>query len=893
MPSIPDDRTQKGSSGQVRTLLVDNYDSYTFNLLQLLLSQSPTAAASSNVIVIRNDQYSWQTVRDVILPHVDNIIISPGPGSPSTKEDFGICSDLIKHSSKPLLGVCLGHQGIATVFGGSVCKSRTPVHGQTSRVKIVDDAGDKGGEPGLFDGVSDLFSVVRYHSLTVSEEPGQLPRDLQVLARAVGTVCAFAGSGIETVESVDIMALRHRHLPLFGVQFHPESICSEHGTRIIENFNKITQFYYKTKAYNAKGFDSSGTAGIPSDVRAMSLLSLDDRMRVHSSSLQQAEPRLSLLASSVDLSDANISDPSELGKLLFTHLYGSDPMPVWLDSAKAGDLNSSMSIMASACSPTSATVRYTVHNRRISVLRFSESAAKAGKATSQQLQDIRLPRQDSQGNSASFWTWMQSVVDETRVGSDAAGIRWIDGNNNAGGSTESLRFRCGWIGYFGYEMKAETVANDPLHQDPVFINESDGRMPDAQLSFIDRCVILDQKHSPPRAIVLALATDSKQSNLEWVGGLASCAQDAERWIRKQCESICSWVNKHKECKPLTSEQSARNRQVIEPRSTLSRTEYISAIEQAKEWIAQGESYEICLTTQFQLSLDACNSRIKSSADMLSLYHCMRQNNPSPYGALLWYSDIGAGVASCSPERFFRVEQVLGDSVRERWVEMKPIKGTCRREPKPAAPCHGSCPGPCDGCLGQWESEDRRRADELQANIKERAENLMIVDLIRHDLNSIASNGNVCVPHLMAIESYASVHQMVTTVRAQIRNAVGDVAALAHCFPPGSMTGAPKRRTLQLLHNLENTRSAGDADSTKPVPRGVYSGCLGYFSAHGEADWSVIIRTAVVDQHGSRVSVGAGGALTILSDPDEEWAEVQTKLNSILPGIRRFANTRPL
>ncbi|KAJ2391649.1 hypothetical protein GGI05_002884 [Coemansia sp. RSA 2603] len=238
---------------------------------------------------------------------------------------------------------------------------------------------------------------------------------------------------------------------------------------------------------------------------------------------------------------------------------------------------------------------------------------------------------------------------------------------------------------------------------------------------------------------------------------------------------------------------------------------------------------------------------------------MRRRNPAPYGALLWYDDLQAGVASCSPERFLRVTPDKTNTVSgDRRVEMRPIKGTCRRDPLADS------------------AEDRRRAESLRSDAKERAENLMIVDLIRHDLGWIARGGTVAVPGLMEIESFATVHQMVSTVCAQLpSDGVGDVGALAHCFPPGSMTGAPKRRTTQIIDTLEG-------------PRGVYSGCLGYFSASGrQSDWSVVIRTAVVDQAGARVSVGAGGALTILSDPKAEWAEVETKLHAALGGIEQY------
>ncbi|KAI8324491.1 ADC synthase [Martensiomyces pterosporus] len=917
-----EDTAVAGTIGQPRTLLVDNYDSYTFNLLQLL-TQSAVASCSpgetsSNVIVIRNDQYPWETVRDQILPHVDNIIISPGPGSPLRQEDFGICAHLIRSSNKPLLGVCLGHQGIAAAFGGRVLRCDVPVHGQTSKVKITATSDVEGAlnEPGLFDGIPDGFSVVRYHSLTVSDAPGDFPEELRVLGRAIGTVHKFKdGSGIEEVRASEIMALRHRDLPLFGVQFHPESICSEYGARIMENFHEITRHYYQTQLRAAKRVNSIGSA-IPPSIRALSLVSLDDRMWSHRSRSrcdhQQTElatdgaqvdssPRFSLLASAVNLDTAATSmyDGSELGDMLFSRLYGNDPMPIWLDSAKPGDANSSMSVMASASTATGATVRYTAHNRKVSVVRFAKSAFKCDKPTANQLHSVHLPDLDCEGNRVSFWTWMQSVVGETQISPNSADVQWIGGDASTNGGIDSLRFRCGWVGYFGYEMKSEAVATDPLHKDPVFVNEADGRMPDAQLSFIDRCVVLDQRHCPPKAFVLALVVNKQEgtaqdnnSDMKWIEKVACSQEDAEKWIHDQVASIKSWASSGLCALPRTAgptTDAGATSVRVNPSPTLSLAEYISAIELAKEWIAQGESYEICLTNQFHLPLSAHSASIETPADMLSLYRCMRQRNPAPYGALLWYADINSGVASCSPERFLRIERSPRSSnATERWVEMKPIKGTSRRDPKPASACHGSASGPCSKCLSAWETEDQRRANDLQANVKERAENLMIVDLIRHDLNWIAQNGSVQVPRLMAIESYASVHQMVTTVRAQIRHSVGDVAALAHCFPPGSMTGAPKRRTLQILHGLEVAESSknGSGDR-KATPRGVYSGCLGYFSAHGEADWSVVIRTAVVDQAGKRLSVGAGGALTILSDPSEEWTEVETKLQSILPGIRSF------
>ncbi|KAI7822426.1 ADC synthase [Kickxella alabastrina] len=754
-----------------RTLLVDNYDSYTFNLLQLLLELGQT---DDQILIIRNDQYTWEHVRDHILPFIDNIIISPGPGNPLCKSDFGICHDLIRSSGSfegPILGVCLGHQGIAAAFGGYIRQCVVPVHGQICTVR-VEEKKDKSGCPGgigLFDGVPPVFKVVRYHSLTVSED--EFPESLEVLARATGSVKTL------------IMALRHKQRNIFGVQFHPESVCSEYGARIVGNFHQITRH--------------SGP-NIPKDVLAMSLRASDSCVWQRKA---VSERQMRVVQRSVTLANCgNNNGSGDVGGALFEHLYSADPMPLWLDSARPADSAAAkLSVMASAATQDGGiTVRYSVADRRVSI---------------------------------SFWTWMQRMVDCTQAG-EVPGVGFVGG----------------WLGYFGYEMKAECMAaagpGDRLGSG----NEA-APMPDAQLSFVDRCMVVDHSVSPPVAHVLALVAANRpqakhKQHQQQQEGKEDCRLDPST-VEDPLAAPCAG----------NSDKSTP----VDLQADLGCTAYLGAIARAQELIAQGETYEVCLTTQFRAS----TLGPQTSQQMQQLYRHMRLVNPAPFGALLWYGDISVGIASCSPERFLSVSS-------GRIVEMKPIKGTCARAPEPKPT---KAPNPML-LRAQWLEDDRQRAQDLRMNAKERAENLMIVDLIRHDLNWIAP-GRVKVTRLMDIESYASVHQMVTTVRAQLDKHVGAVAALAHCFPPGSMTGAPKLRTTQILDSLE------------PGSRGVYSGCLGYFSVCGRADWSVVIRTAVVQC--GELSVGAGGALTILSNAQDEWAEVETKLQAVLPGIQRYIN----
>jgi para-aminobenzoate synthetase len=252
----------------------------------------------------------------------------------------------------------------------------------------------------------------------------------------------------------------------------------------------------------------------------------------------------------------------------------------------------------------------------------------------------------------------------------------------------------------------------------------------------------------------------------------------------------------------------------------------------QEQLRLGNTYEVNLTYR---------ERLTSPVEPVEAYLRLREVNPAPYAAYLQHD--GVSVLSSSPERFATID-------RHRWVETKPIKGTTPR--------------------GRSPEEDEAHREALRTDPRYRAENLMIVDLLRNDLSMVCEPGTVTVPVLMEVESYANVHQLVSTVRGHLREQVSTVEALRALFPAGSMTGAPKLRTMEVIADVETT------------PRGVYAGALGWIGGDGRADLGVVIRTLVA--HDGVYALGTGGGITVRSDAASEYDETRWKAARLLRAL---------
>ncbi|MFF5843499.1 aminodeoxychorismate synthase component I [Streptomyces massasporeus] len=913
----------------MKTLLIDNYDSYTYNLFQLIAEVN-----GEEPVVVRNDA-SVDGLPD--LRAFDNLVVSPGPGHPGVARDFGIGSRLLATSPVPVLGVCLGHQGIALGEAGLVGPAPEPRHGHLSTIRH--DGRD------LFHGLPQHFTAVRYHSLAVREP---LPETLEATA--------WAEDGV-------LMGLRHRSRPLWGVQFHPESVLTEYGHRMLVNFRNLT-------AERAGKLRTKNTAvPMPPAVRRRAVVPecetgirrptgvLFDAggvrrpvvaavFQVAAVSKGAANPRggagaAVVAGETVASSQTAVPAPGGAGAAPSpargipvggrgtraggtpaalrpgdTGTTGADTSPAWGIPVAGQGTHAGGTPAAVRPSDTGTTGAGTSPARAVPAARAERHAEDApkpggtsqtGPATSPTrgipvagsgtpveggqgaapgegssvLVDVAVPviprprrpgrvgyrlhtrrvtgavdaeavfRRMFAGSGRAFWLdsslvepgrsrfsflgddqgplaeFVRYDVDAGRCEIERAGrpVRRVRasvfdylkrqlGNRRVDATGLPFDFTGGYVGYFGYEMKADCGSSN-RHRSPA---------PDAAWLFADRVIAVD--HEEGFTYAVCLAEDTPQA-----------AREAADWLEGALADLSCVATDRQP--PVPGSPAPADPGAAEPWLVRDRATYLADIEACRRALRSGTSYEVCLTNA---------ARLPAPPDALEYYRTLRRDNPAPYAAFLRFGELE--VAGSSPERFLRIG-------RDGTAEARPIKGTAPR--------------------GDGPEEDARLRDALASDAKTRAENLMIVDLLRNDLGQVCRTGTVRVSQLMATETYATVHQLVSTVKGRLRPGMDAVDCVRACFPGGSMTGAPKLRTLEIIDSLETEA------------RGVYSGALGYFGCGGGADLGIVIRTAVFAD--GEMHLGAGGAIVLDSDPDAEYDEMLLKTAAPMRALHRHTADR--
>ncbi len=367
-------------------------------------------------------------------------------------------------------------------------------------------------------------------------------------------------------------------------------------------------------------------------------------------------------------------------------------------------------------------------------------------------------------------------------------------------------FQTGLAGFLGYGLR-HRVEEVPSHA------RHDHSFPDLALGYYDLVIAVD--HQARRAFVIASGAPEREEAVR-----RGRAQGRTDWAlgrlgRRTALPAFSWS--------------------IEARPDLAADTLRGMVRRTVDYIEAGDIYQANITQRFQATLpDGFGAR---GPGRLALYDALRRRNPATFAAFV---DLGAGaILSSSPERFLKV---AGSR-----IETRPIKGTRPRGVGPA--------------------EDATLARQLLASEKDRAENLMIVDLLRNDLGRVAKLGSVKVPVLFGLESYATVHHLVSVVTAELDAGRNAVDLLRAAFPGGSVTGAPKIRAMEIIAELE------------PTARGPYCGAIGYLSATGAMDTNIAIRTMLID--GDRISFQVGGGIVADSDPEAEYQETLVKARALL------------
>lgn len=843
-----------------RILFLDAYDSFSNNIVALV-EQNIHADVVKIFIddpVLRKVEASKDAAAFIeYLRGFDAVIAGPGPGSAECDDDVGLMKELWKLQNEdliPVLGICLGFQSLCLAFDAGIERLAEPKHGIITNVLHRAHS--------IFRGVKRLMAT-QYHSLHVRlghpiqlEHAVRYPAQLWEPTKQCPYLEPLAWDFDSDRNGAVLMAAKHVDKPFWGVQFHPESICTNsEGMQIIKNWWEDAQLWNRKQVFRniaKKDFESS--------IQSRPI-SLDDLWRERGYFNGKNQKTYSHESTTAGL-DSDTITPIELASLV-AHGDGNTlpdlpPTIVHCATIGSGQLTTAevcellgiasheAIVLESGLQPNLTPMAVGTGRYSIIGLIIPEETLRihyyAG-SRNMQLRD-GTDEVHTEWTVSDPWPYIREVMQSLRPSILPKGPTWAP-------------FWGGLMGYTSYEAGLETI-------DVCDIKEAS--YPDICFAYITRSVVMDHQTKK-----IYLQSIRGEYDHEWVEMVKETMYEA---VCLKSQSTTPSIGSIKQENPLRNHAHNMLRKYVQAcvSHTVSELRYHDKIRSCQEFIANGHSYELCLTTQSSITATPkpTPTRLSFSEDneqSWNLYKRLTGINPAPFSAYIRLHNVH--ILSSSPERY-----ICWD--RSQNAQCRPIKGTVQKKRGVTA----------------------ESAREILNSSKERAENLMIVDLTRHQLHGVYGSHSVRIKQLMEVEEYETVWQLVTVVDAvpddipksripgdweepkehalhSTQSSTPDLGfqAFVQSLPPGSMTGAPKKRSCEILQQVEEGGR-----------RGIYSGVLGYLDVGGGGDFSVVIRTAVkIDDQtepGKDVwHIGAGGAITSQSTVEGEYEEMFVKLQS--------------
>ena len=875
-------------------LFIDAYDSFTNNIIALLETKLRV-----QVTTIKIDD-SISNFAEFLTPF-SAVIAGPGPGDPRNSKDVGLIRELWKleeHDLLPVLGICLGFQSLVLAFGGTIDRLVEPRHGLVRRVR--------GTGEGIFRGM-EVLETVQYHSLYASLGPGgkhkgsgSYDAEHQPLKSSVLRPLAWdyeldnfgdcSKNNLSDDTSRVLMAVEHKSKPFFGIQFHPESICSNSNSQMV-----IEVWWDIAKRWSRPCRDTEYSLHTPIPSYAdLGVVQIDWRDETKLPKHRRAvgdsrNPSISIneVPTRIKRRENSLDDLKGYDGVNRSQNHRRKCTVRVIESV----INTGEATVPSICESLGLT------DREVAIL-DSEMHQRQDVGEHSIIgivsrNSLRLVYQVGTNVVREVHNGQSEIIDLRRHGGSIfAYLKYFMSQYKVEKSNTGVPFWGGLIGFISYEAGLETIGITHSRCS----TDKGSQRPDSSFVFVERSIVID--HSNQQIHVQTIKPDDQD------------------WVDKTTLRLKR--TREKLTLSMSPDMVPLNAQVSLPDAT----SYRSKIRACQSAIRAGNSYELCLTTQASIHTP---NRLAT----WPLYLRLRHLNPAPFSAYLRLGNLA--LLSSSPERFLRwsrpskppvsstcLKHAFNHEEKTITCQFRPIKGTVKRQPDPNHP-----------------PLTLAEATALLETPKERAENLMIVDLIRHDLHGVVGSGRVHVPKLMVVEEYATLFQLVSVIEGSLlvsdsenedtsneidNRPVSDdpifsstqtlpktgIDILAASLPPGSMTGAPKLRSCHILRSLESS------------PRGVYSGVAGYLDVGGGGDFSVVIRSAVRwdddDDDGIREgnrkrsgaddgredgpekekeaavsdndneeewTIGAGGAVTSLSSEEGEWEEMIAKMRSTM------------